>query len=890
MKNPRLFRGGRTILSQLICTAFLLLGLQSAALAQNDTVSVKNVSAEVLVRVMREVSGNSIHIANARADEGFYSISKPRGQFVDEALKTLRESGYSVSETGGLILLSRGKGIQSSLPAGYFMEEGNLLSQNLPEDQNALEVTYQNKVYEIGDPSRPKSGPVIISGIVRDASSGEPIPGISVSDAESGRYAMTDSYGSYRITIPVGRRTISYSGYPMDDITLEVLVYDNGSLDIRMKEKISTLKAAAVSAESVSYHRTATMGIERIQLDRIKKIPAAFGESDLIKAVLSLPGVQSVGEASSGFNVRGGSVDQNLILLNDGTIFNPNHIFGVLSAFNSDIISDAELYKSSIPANLGGRISSVLDIHTKEGNSQKITGALGLGLLTSRFEIEGPLKKDRTTFVLGGRMTYSNWILGFLPPESHYHGGKTRFGDVNASITQKIGNNSSLQVYGYLSGDNFSFDKDTVFHYSNRNAGAKFRSSLSPASTLEISAGYDSYRTSLDGDKSWEWGSYTYSNGISQEYLRASLRHILSPSHTFSWGGGGVLYDVAPGKRVPVGASSRVIPLTLAHQGGIEPYLFVNDSWTVSDKVSLEGGIRLNAFMAMKPSKFYAMPELRLSGKYSPAANFSLKAGINTMRQNIHMITNSSTVSPMDVWTLASERIKPQDGFQVAGGAYWTIGSNIDLSLETYYKRAWRSVDYIPGAILVMNENLPDDLVTTKAKAYGVELMARKSIGKLNGWISYTYSRSLMQEDDPEDPFPINGGKWYSTPHDKPHAVNMALNYKLTHRYSISANLDYSTGRPITVPIGQFYYGGSTRLAYSDRNTYRIPDYFRLDLAVNVEPGHYLRQLTHLSYTIGVYNVTGRHNAYSVYFNGPNAYMISVFAVPIPYINLNLNF
>ena len=860
------------------------------AYAQSDTVSVKNVSAQVLVNVMREVSGNSIHIANAGKDSGFYSISKPRDLFVSEALNALRESGYSVSEVDGMILLSRGKGIQSSLPGGWFLPEGSLLADQQAQDQNVLEVTYQNKVYEIGDPSKAKTGTVIISGTVRDISSGEPIPGISVSDSESGRYAMTDSYGSYRISLPTGRRILSYSGYPMDDITLEVLVYDNGALDIRMKEKVSTLKAAAVSAESVSFHRTAAMGIERIQLDRIKKIPAAFGESDLIKAVLSLPGVQSVGEASSGFNVRGGSVDQNLILLNDGTIFNPNHIFGVLSAFNSDIISDAELYKSSIPASLGGRISSVLDIHTKEGNNQKITGSLGLGLLTSRFEIEGPLKKDKTTFVLGGRTTYSNWILGLLPEDSHYHGGKTQFEDINASLTRKIGQNSSLQVYGYFSGDDFSFDRDTVFHYKNFNVGAKFRSSLSHATTLEISAGYDSYRTQLDGDKQWEWGTYKYSSGLSQEYLKASLKRILSPNHSISYGGGGIVYDIAPGKRVHVGESSRVIDLTLAHQKAVEPYLFVSDTWTANDKLSLEGGIRLNAFLATDPSKFYAMPEFRLSGKYSPRPDFSLKAGINTLRQNIHMITNSSTVSPMDVWTLAGKRIKPQDGFQVAGGAYWTVGNNIDLSLETYYKGSWNSVDYIPGAIIVMNENLPDDLVTTKARAYGVELMARKSIGKLNGWISYTYSRSQMQEDDPDDLFPINGGKWYSTPHDKPHAVNMALNYKFTHRYSASANLDYSTGRPITVPIGMFYYGGRTRLAYSDRNTYRIPDYFRLDLAINVEPGHYLRRLTHMSFTFGVYNVTGRHNAYSVYFNGASAYMISVFAVPIPYLNLNLNF
>jgi len=856
-----------------------------------DTVSVKNVTADSLVRAMRLVSGNSIHIADPSADESLYSLSAPAGDFLTEALEKLRQGGYSVTEYGGMLFLIRGRGIQTSLSPSWF----NIASAPEPEaatDEDQVKATYQNKVYEIGDPRRPKKGMVTIHGTIKDIKSGEPVPGISVSDERTSTFALTDAFGAYSISLPPGNNALLFSGYPMDDVRLEVVLYDDGGLDIDMKEKVTTLSAAAVSAESVSNHRTALIGAERLQLDRIRKIPAAFGESDLIKAVLALPGVQSVGEASSGFNVRGGSVDQNLILFNGGTIYNPNHMFGIFSAFNSDIVSEAELYKSSIPAEFGGRISSVLDIHSKEGNSKKITGALGLGLLTSRFELEGPIIKDRTTFVLGGRTTYSNWMLDLIPQESHYHGGRTSFQDANASLTHKINDRNSLHVYGYYSGDRFSFSTDTVFIYRNLNASMRWRSMLNPRHTMDFSAGYDNYQTALDADKKYAEGSYRYSSGITQEFAKLKFKFLLSPSHTLTYGADAVLYDISPGNMVPVGESSLIRDAHLEREKGLEPAIYLSDAISIGEKLGLEAGARLGAFKG--GGGFYAMPEARLSVKYSILANLTAKAGFNTMRQNIHLLTNTSTVSPMDVWVLASEKIKPQDGYQAAGGLYWTIGSTTDISLEGYYKRSYNSLDYRSGAILLMNENLTDDLVSTTGKSYGIEFMARKSVGKLNGWLSYSYSRALMQETDEDDPFPINHGNWYSAPHDKPHSFKMAANYKFTHRYSISANVDYSTGRPITVPLGTYSYGGRWRLAYSERNSYRIPDYFRLDLALNVEPGHYLKQLTHMSFTLGVYNVTGRKNAYSVYYTmeGANArgYMISVFASQIPYINLNLNF
>ena len=323
----------------------------------------------------------------------------------------------------------------------------------------------------------------------------------------------------------------------------------------------------------------------------------------------------------------------------------------------------------------------------------------------------------------------------------------------------------------------------------------------------------------------------------------------------------------------------------------MEPAIFASDSWTVTPALTLEAGVRLSGLLALNPAKFYLTPEFRLSGKYSFRDNLSVKAGFNTMSQHIHLISNTSSISPIDTWQLSSDRIRPQTGWQAAAGLYWTVANGtVDLTLEGYYKRTAHQLDYKSGATTLMNDHLADDLVETYGKAYGVEFMVKKTSGKLTGWLSYSYSRSLLREMEDRGVETINGGAWYNAPHDKPHEFKLTGNYKFTHRFSISANVDYATGRPVTLPIGTFQYGGGWRIAYSERNTYRIPDYFRLDLAINIEPGHYLKQFSHMSWTIGVYNVTARKNAYSIFFNGTDSYMLSVFACPIPYINLNLKF
>ena len=786
--------------------------------------------------------------------------------------------------------------IYTVLPPGFFSTGQEAKDDELLKLLNAGNemVTFANKVYEIGSPENSRGDRAVVRGTVRDVLTGEPLIGVAVFDGTGKSYTMTDNTGSYQISLPLGENTLGFSGYSLDDLHLNVMAYSDGGLDVVMKEKITSLKGAVVSAESMVNHRDARMGIEKVRINTIQKVPSAFGESDVLKVVLTLPGVKSVGEASSGFNVRGGSTDQNLVLFNDGTIYNPSHLFGIFSAFNTDVINDIELYKSSIPAEFGGRISSVLDVRGREGNSNKVQGSLGLGLLTSRFHVEGPLG-EKTTFIAGGRTTYSNWLLGLLPDNSTYNGGSASFSDLNLAVTHRVNDRNTIHAYGYWSRDKFSFDGDTTFHYSNLNASLKWNSTVSDRTSVTTVVGYDNYSNIVEDEFNLMSG-YNLETGIGQEYLKSTFKSVLNDKHTISYGLQAILYDLNPGVMSPLQENSFIPYTELERMTSVESAAFLSDTWKPGDKLSFDLGLRYSGYNAIAPTrKFYGAPEIRTSAKYSFRDNLSLKAGFNSMNQYIHLISNTASVSPMDAWHLADANIKPQKGWQAAAGLYWTVNDNkIDLSVETYYKHIENYLDYKSGATLIMNPNLADDLVTTFGRAYGIELMAKKALGKLNGWVSYTYARSFLKEMEDRGVETINYGEWYCAPHDKPHDFKLVGNYKFTHRYSLSVNIDYSTGRPVTIPMATYRYGGGMRLAYSYRNGYRIPDYFRMDVAVNIDPGHYLRQLTHMSWTVGVYNVTGRKNAYSVYFNSANnslcGYKISVFAVPIPYVNLNLKF
>ena len=663
--------------------------------------------------------------------------------------------------------------------------------------------------------------------------------------------------------------------------------------------------------------------MEKITPSLLKNIPTAMGEVDVLKMVQSLPGVKTVGEASSGFNVRGGSTDQNLILLNGGTIYNPTHLFGFFTAFNSDMVSDVEIYKSSIPSQYGGRISSVLNITGKEANKEKFVGVAGIGLLTSKLNLEIPLWKERTSLLLSGRTTYSDWLLGMLPEKSGYKDGKAGFYDIGATFSHTFNNRHKLNIYSYYSRDRFAFNENEKYGYGNMNFSAHWRAILNDRLISNLSAGYDHYDYKNDETVD-SIQAARLSFNINQFFAKANFNLSLE-KHRLNFGVSSMLYNVGAGTYEPLGKQSMVAYDELQKDKALESAVYLGEEWEITPKLSLNAGIRYSMFNSIGPREYYTYqssmlpsestivdtvqvkgskflktyhgPEFRLSGRYAFNDDFSVKLGFNTMHQYIHKVSNTSIMSPTDTWKLSDVNIKPQQGWQLAGGVYYHTPDEIwEFSLEGYYKKMNDYLDYRSGAKLLMNHHLEMDVINTEGYAYGVELEMKKPKGRLNGWASYTYSRTFLRQNDKRISRPINNGDWYPTEYDKPHDFKFVGNYKFTRRYSLSMNVDYSTGRPTTIPAGQYYDHklGTTQAYYTDRNSYRIPDYFRMDLSFNVEASHHLTLATHSSISFGIYNLTGRKNVYSIYYvvekKKMQGYKMSIFGAPIPFVTYNIKF
>jgi hypothetical protein len=664
------------------------------------------------------------------------------------------------------------------------------------------------------------------------------------------------------------------------------------------------------------------IGSEKFKPQILKNIPSALGEADIMKIVLSLPGVTTVGEASSGYNVRGGATDQNLILFNGGTVYNPSHLFGLFTSFNSDAVEDVELFKSSIPVEYGGRISSVLKVTSKEANMQKLTGSASIGALTSKANIEIPIVKDHVSLLLNGRTTYSDWILKHLPEDSGYKNGTANFYDFGGILTWKFNNMHRLKVFGYWSHDKFSFSSQDNYGYQNRNISAEWRSILKEGITATLSAGLDHYDY-FNEDRSIPSMAARLSFGIDQLWGKLHIRQRLSEKQVLSYGLSMLHYNVQAGRYEPVGEESCITTDQLQKEMALESAVYIDYERSLTEKLSVSAGLRYSMFNALGPRdvniyydgelpseetmletrhetgiiKTYHAPELRLSARYALQKNLSLKAGFNTIHQYIHKVSNTSIMSPTDIWKLSDPSIKPQSGWQVAAGIYHeTASKKYEFSAEVYYRHISDYLNYRSSAVLLMNHHLETDVISTKGQAYGIELQAKKPIGKLNGWVSYTYARSLLRQDDGRVAVPLNNGEWYPSEYDRPHEVKAVLNYKITERYSFSSNFNYATGRPTTLPAGKYYdsYNKKYMPYYTDRNTYRIPDYLRLDLAFNIEPTHKLTTFLHTSFSIGVYNALARKNAYSVYYvteeEGIKGYKLSVFGTAIPYVSLNIRF
>jgi hypothetical protein len=779
----------------------------------------------------------------------------------------------------------------------------------------------ESKIYETGSAlSQNKSGKAIIDGYVRDVKTGEPISSASVQIEKLKIGVITDEYGYYSISVPTGKHVFTIQSIGMDDIKRTVSVYADGKMDFELSGLVSTLRNVIVSAQKLNNVKGTQGGVQKIDIKAIKQVPVVFGEADVLRVITTLPGVKTVGEASTGLNVRGGSADQNLILFNDATIFNPAHFFGMFSAFNPDVVKDVVLYKSSIPARFGGRLSSVLDIGSREGNKKELSGSAGIGAVTSRVTVEGPLVKDKSSFILGGRTTYANWLLKLLPDE--YNDSKASFYDVNLIVNHEINKNNTLYLTGYLSSDRFGLNNDTSYGYRNRNISLKWKHIFSNKVNALITAGMDNYSYDITSKRN-PINAYKLQFGINQQYVKAHFNYYLNPKHTVDYGINFINYDLDPGTYSPYGNESLVALDVINKERALESAIYLNDKFDITSSLTLEAGIRYSVFNTMGPRDVnvyaqglpktadnrietisynkgklintYGGPEYRVSIRQMIGLNASVKAGFNTQRQYIHVLSNTAAMAPTDIWKLSDPNIKPQQGTQVSFGYYQNLKSNtIETSVEVYYKKIKDYLDYKSGANLIMNPSIETDVINTKGCAYGVELMIKKPLGKLNGWISYTWSRILLRQDDPAAGELINEGNEYPANYDKPNDITIIGNYKINHRFSMSLNGTYSTGRPITLPIGKYYYAGSYRTLYDKRNEHRIPDYFRMDFSMNIDGNHKVKQKTHNSWTIGVYNLTGRRNPFSVYYVSEdgviNGYKLSIFGSAIPFVTYNIKF
>ncbi|MBI3221045.1 MAG: TonB-dependent receptor [Bacteroidetes bacterium] len=824
------------------------------------------------------------------------------------------------------IFITNNRTLTTKLPSNYF------LNQQVSNDSVSsaylefLEPPAQSKADNqvpviIGKTTGSVTGNATVAGVIRDKQNGEPVIGATLSVEKLRMGTATDAFGYYSLTLPRGQHQVVIRSIGMKTHAKQIILNADGKLNIDLEEEVTALKEVIVKSDKDIALTGTQMGVERLDVKAIKQIPLALGEADIMKVVLTLPGVQSVGEGTVGLNVRGGASNQNLILYNDATVYNPSHLFGFFSTFNPDVLRNVELLKSGIGAEYGGRLSSVLSVQSKEGNSKKIQGAGGLSPITGRLTLEGPIIKDKTTFLIGIRSTYSDWLLRQFETKE-LKNSQASFYDLNLNVTHQINEKNHLYLSGYASSDDFKLKSDTLYQYSDKNVSLKWKHIFNNKLFGTFTGAASQYNYSISTTKNpVEASSLKFS--IQQLNAKADFNYFLNSKNTISAGIHFTKYVVAAGTYEPIGSASKIKTDAIPEEQAYESAIYLGESIELSPALSLYVGARYSYYQNIGPKNVYIYGanaprqinniidtigysagsviatyhglEPRASLRYSISKSASLKISFNRMRQYIQMLSNTVAIAPTDIWKLSDTYIPPQVGDQYSIGLYKNFRQNsIETSLEAYYKEMEGITDFKDGANLLLNKHLETDVVKARGQAYGIEFLIKKPSGKLNGWISYTYSRSFLSAQGSFASETINNGTYYPSRYDKPHAFNFIGNYKFSRRLSVSLNVVYSTGRPITLPIAKYDLGGVMRIFYSDRNAFRIPDYFRSDLSFNLEGNHKIKKLAHSSWTFALYNVTSNANAYSVFFTSENGtiqgYKLSVFATVIPTLVYNFKF
>jgi hypothetical protein len=812
----------------------------------------------------------------------------------------------------------------------HFIEfQGNLVV--LPGGLMAADdVQKGSNITIIGNPlEKGKYRKAVLTGRVMDGKTKTPIPGAQVLCKKLSKATSTDVNGYYKMELPVGQHVIKFSFIGLNDELREIEIISSGSLDVDLYEKSIALGQVNVLAERPEDNfRSTSMGMVKLNMKSIKKLSVLMGETDLIKSMVMLPGVQSAGENASGFNVRGGNIDQNLILVHDAPVFNTSHMFGLFSMLDPVIVSDVTLYKSGIPSRYGGRISSVMDIGLKKAGNEKIKVDGGIGIINSRLSVEGPIVKDKLTFMAGLRSTYSGWMLKLLN-NYQLQQSKANFSDFHAKFDYTVNPKNKLSLFAYGSNDYFYYFENAEYGYGNLIGSLKWNHIFNNLNSGNLTANFSSYESDV-ADFSTKHYEYNLNTSIEEEQVAYHFSSNQFVRHKINAGISAIRYFTNPGTSTPYSDTSAVAGFAMENEHSFETALYIEDEFDITPELALIAGLRYSGFILTGPStvktyldgsplnkltvsgeknynngeitSFHHGAEPRLALRYEFLSSGSVKLGYNRTMQYIRQISNSTSITPADYWKASDPFIAPLISDQYAIGLFKNFRDNtIETSLEFYYKDIQNEVDYKNGAKLILNNDLEQVLINGSGRAYGAELMIKKTTGKLTGWLAYTWSRSFRKMDGEFAEEKINNGEWYPSNYDKPHDLTLAMNYKLSRRFTFSANFTYSTGRPVTLPEYKYSIGSHEIIYYSERNKYRMKDYHRLDLALTYEGSLLKHQKWRSSWTISLYNVYGRHNPFSVYYTKQKPhrmndyktyamYQFSAIGVPVPSFTYNFWF
>jgi hypothetical protein len=719
-----------------------------------------------------------------------------------------------------------------------------------------------------------------VSGTLTDAQTGETLIGANVSVANmSGTGVSSNEYGFYSITLPEGQHTLVFSYLGYESVDSLVNLKANLRIDMKMGGGAENIEEIVVTAEARNEQVTSIeMGVEKLDMKEIKKIPVLFGEQDILKTLQLTPGVKSLGEGSGGLFVRGGDNSQNLILLDEATVYNANHLLGFFSTFNSDAIKDVSLYKGTAAANYGGRLASVIDVKMNEGNNQKYHIGGGIGLISSRLFVEGPIVKDKGSFIVAARRTYADLFLKLSSDET-INQNTLYFYDINVKANYKINDKNRIYLSGYFGRDVLGFNDRFGIDWGNITGTLRWNSIWNDKLFSNTSLVYSDYDYRVEITRTDD--EFSLTSIIKALNLKHEFQYYLNNDHKFKFGFQATHHTITPGQ-VEVSEGSDFNPIELQDRYALESALFFSHNWRINSKLNVEYGLRLSSFSQFGAGDFYSFdsdgnvtdttsydafelvknyinPEPRINVSYVFDKNHSIKASFTRNVQNLHLITNSTSSTPTDIWIASGKNVKPEIGDQLSLGYFQNfMDDKLQLSAEVYYKWMYNQVDLRNGAEIRANELLEGELLSGNGRAYGLELMLRKKYGKLSGWIGYTISRTERKIEG------INSFDWYPARQDITHDLSVVGVYDINNKWSISATFVYNTGSAVTFPSGKYELNGQVQYYYTERNGYRMPDYHRLDLGAT---RYFVKnKKMESSLNFSMYNTYGRKNAYTIDF------------------------